>query len=92
MNIVFIHFENLGKDNDTIAKGSILSIFTFEELRKQNVSIQDLFFWSASMDLIEQYQNYTETLNSSLKSEKFYTCTPSWFGRFCQYTFDSNYC
>jgi hypothetical protein len=80
-------FENLNKDN---SRGNISSIFTFEELRKQNVSIQDLFSWSASIDLIEQYQNYTETPNSSLKSENFHNCTSPWFGLFCQYTFDSN--
>jgi hypothetical protein len=62
---------------------------TFEELKKQNVNVQDLFRWSAPIDLIERYQNLMITPNSSLIPEIFYNCTPPWFGPVCQYTFDS---
>jgi hypothetical protein len=70
--------------------GSISSAFTFEDLNKQNVSIQDLFSWSAPIDLAEHYQIYIEKSNSSLISGTFYNYTLPWFGVFCQYTFDSN--
>jgi hypothetical protein len=57
-------------------------------LSKQSVTTSDLLLWSAPVDLIEQYEQYIATLNSSLESEEFYNCTSLWFGAFCQYTFD----
>lgn len=37
---------------------SSFSKFTFFELSKQNITSQDLYRWSASIDLIEEYQLY----------------------------------
>ncbi|CAF1003630.1 unnamed protein product [Adineta steineri] len=80
--------ESQNKDHKTLINGSILSVFTFGELSKQNISTSDLLSWSAPVDLIERYEQYIATLNSSLESEEFYNCTSSWFGSFCQYTFN----
>jgi hypothetical protein len=74
----------------TMTRGNISSNFTFDQLKKQNVTTQDLLLWFAPIDLIERYQNYLDTSTLALASELFYNCTLLWFGPFCQYTFDSN--
>ncbi|CAF3838083.1 unnamed protein product [Adineta steineri] len=62
--------------------------YTFEELAAMNVSAYDILFWSASMDLAEQYQSYINQLNTSLLSDHiFFNCTQPWFGSHCQYSF-----
>ena len=80
--------ENLKKDSKKLINGSVLSVFTFKELSKRSIIISELLSWSAPVDLIESYQQYIETANSSLESQEFYNCTSSWFGAFCQYIFN----
>ena len=67
--------------------------FTFQELAKQNVSNQQLYLWSAPIDLIEQYQFYLNQINKkspeiSLGSEMFYNCTLPSFGPQCEYVLE----
>ena len=67
--------------------------FTFDELRLDNITTQQLLSWSAPIDLVEQYQFYLDELNPSLSlfsNELFYNCTKPWFGLHCQYSFESN--
>lgn len=71
--------------------GNVLANYTFEQLKQLNTTVEDLFSWSAPIDLAEQYQVYIDELNSSLQSEIFYQCESPWFGVFCQYTFDLEY-
>ena len=66
--------------------------FTFAELYKQKITSQQLYLWSAPIDVIERYQLYwnqhptvTET---STATQLFYNCTPPYFGTLCQYSFD----
>jgi len=61
--------------------------FTFEQLRKQNITAEQLYQWSASIDLLEQYQFYLISNQSSLSQNLFYNCTTSRFGSQCQYEF-----
>ena len=61
--------------------------FTFEDLYKKNITSQQLYEWSASIDLIESYQNYLEN-NISASKFRFYNCTYPWFGSYCEYRFD----
>jgi len=62
---------------------------TFVELAKENISSQQLFHWSAPIDLIEHYQFYLNklsTFNDSFLANKiFYNCTWPRFGPKCQY-------
>lgn len=58
--------------------------FTFDDLRKQNIPSEQLYQWSASVDLIEQYRTFNQT---SLANDVFYNCTASRFGPQCQYKF-----
>jgi hypothetical protein len=69
------HFET----NDYFPK------FTFAELKKQNITSQQLYLWSASIDLIERYQLYLN--DSSSTTGVFYNCTLPRFGPMCQYEF-----
>ena len=71
-------------------KGNISSRFTFTDLSKERVTPQDLLSWSAPVDLVERYQEFLNTPNSSAASDALYNCTPLWFGTSCQYTFDSS--
>ena len=72
--------------------------FTFADLFKKKITIQQLYRWSASIDTIENYQLYLTQLStsngSSLSMNTFYNCTSPRFGSFCQYQFkyyDPNY-
>ena len=74
-------------ENPTISQGSIAHETTLEDLKARNTSVDDLFRWSAPVDLVEDYQYYLETLNSSLASLTFNNCSATWFGPRCQYQF-----
>ena len=78
--------------DDTLSKWPIQinpldQIFTFADLRKQNITSQQLYQWSASIDLIEQYQFYLIYNQSSLSMNLFYNCSKPRFGSQCQYEF-----
>lgn len=60
--------------------------FTFEDLGQRNITSENLYAWSASIDLIEYYQNYLEG-NTSLNELTFYNCTYPSFGTYCEYSF-----
>ncbi len=64
---------------------------TFVDLAKENITSQQLYLWSAPIDLIEHYQFYLNqfsTKNDSILSNKiFYNCTWPRFGPKCQYEF-----
>jgi len=62
---------------------------TFSDLLKLNITSQQLYHWSAPIDLIEHYQFYLNQLsttnNSLLSRQIFYNCTMPRFGPMCQY-------
>jgi hypothetical protein len=64
---------------------------TFVDLEKENITSQQLYLWSASIDLIEHYQFYLNQLStkndSFLANKIFYNCTWPRFGPKCQYEF-----
>jgi hypothetical protein len=66
---------------------------TFAELYKQNITSQQLYLWSAPMDVIERYQFYLnlratsdQSSSSSMAIQLFYNCTLLRFGPQCQYS------
>ena len=65
--------------------------FNFSELSKKNISSEQLYHWSAPMDLIEKYQFYLDQLKNSKEksnltiSEVFYNCTLPNFGPKCEF-------
>ncbi|CAF1279338.1 unnamed protein product [Adineta steineri] len=72
-----------------ILEDDFLPKFTFAELSRENITSQQLYLWSAPIDVVEHYEFY---LNQSLTSpdhtlakEIFYNCTLPRFGPMCQY-------
>ncbi|CAF1503439.1 unnamed protein product [Adineta ricciae] len=65
--------------------------FNFSQLAELNITSQQLYHWSAPIDIIESYQSYLNQLstsnNISLSTKVFYNCTSSRFGPRCQYLF-----
>jgi hypothetical protein len=76
-----------------ITKNSVGEVFTFADLSYLNITGQQLYLWSASMDIIEKYQIYLdERLISNqplMSAERYYNCTLPRFGPMCQYSFDN---
>ncbi|CAF1517044.1 unnamed protein product [Adineta ricciae] len=64
------------------------SSFTFTELSEQNITGEDLYFWSSPIDLIERYELYLISNDKTMGKEIYYNCTLPRFGRKCQYEFD----
>ena len=64
-----------------------ISKYTFKELDEQNITCEHLYYWSASIDIIEQYQLYLNTNDTNLARRIFYNCTLPRFGPQCQYEF-----
>lgn len=64
-----------------ILDDNIANKITFNELRKQGVTSEQLLSWSAPIDLVEQYEMNNES------SGLFYNCSSPWFGSKCQYRF-----
>ncbi|CAF0917709.1 unnamed protein product, partial [Rotaria sordida] len=68
--------------------------FTFNQLYKQNITSQQLYLWSAPMDVVERYQFYLNHISISNQSffmttQWFYNCTLPRFGPLCQYSLDN---
>ncbi|CAF2574165.1 unnamed protein product [Rotaria sp. Silwood2] len=69
--------------------------FTFAELYQLNTTSEQLYLWSAPMDVVERYQLYinlllTSNLSlSSMATHMFYNCTSPRFGPLCQYSLDA---
>ncbi|CAF3392918.1 unnamed protein product [Rotaria sp. Silwood2] len=72
-----------------IEKNDMFPKYTFAELSKLNITSQQLYIWSASIDVIERYQFYLNQLSTindtSLAIKIFYNCTLPRFGSMCQY-------
>ena len=62
-----------------------ISKFTFDELKQKNISVEQLFHWSASIDLIENYQIYLNNISLTFVNQTFYNCSLPRFGSQCQY-------
>ena len=60
--------------------------FSFEQLYALNITSDQLYMWSAPMDIIERYQIYVDTLDQSMSYSTYLNCTPPWFGTLRQYT------
>jgi hypothetical protein len=68
-----------------VNKNDFVPKFTFADLAKDNITSQQLYLWSASIDLIEDYQYYLNKNDSILSNKIFYNCTWPRFGPKCQY-------
>ena len=61
--------------------------FSFAELFARNITSDDLYRWSAPLDIVENYEMFI--FNDTSRSDmEFINCTGEWFGPKCQYSFD----
>ncbi|CAF3237514.1 unnamed protein product [Rotaria sp. Silwood2] len=78
-----------------IEKTNVYPKFTFAELSKQNITSQQLYIWSAPIDIVEHYEFYLNQLSTSndlsIATQVFYNCTLPRFGPMCQYEIDYYY-
>ena len=68
--------------------------FSFADLQQEGITSEQLYLWSAPMDVAEKYQSYLNESSmhkeTSLALRLFYNCTPPNFGPLCQYSFDDD--
>ncbi|UJR07374.1 hypothetical protein I4U23_011660 [Adineta vaga] len=81
--------------NFHIEQNNFSSKFTFRELEKANITSQQLYHWSAPIDLAERYEFYLNQLstpsnNLTMATDVFYNCTLPRFGPMCQYEFPTD--
>ena len=55
-----------------IEPSNSIKTYTFQQLKKQNVTSEHLYLWSTPIDIIEQYQLYLNTNNTNLAKKIFY--------------------
>jgi hypothetical protein len=68
--------------NDDECQGQLI---TFNDLYRKNVTIDDLFLWQASIDVLNDYQNFLDT-NSNGGDRLFCKCIEEGrFGTNCEY-------
>lgn len=66
------------------------TLHSFEELRQGQIRSEQLYSWSAPIDLAECYQLYLDNHIESSCPHVFYNCTRPWFGELCQYRFEED--
>ncbi|CAF1381200.1 unnamed protein product [Adineta steineri] len=77
----------------TIEINGLFQKFTFAQLSKQNISSEQLYIWSAPIDIIERYQFYLDqsSHDRNISIDVFYNCTLPRFGPMCQYQLETYY-
>ena len=70
-----------------IEKNSLDQKYSFAQLFARNITSEDLYRWSAPLDIVENYQLYLNHVLTFTETE-FYNCTEQTFGPKCQYSFD----
>ncbi|UJR12839.1 hypothetical protein I4U23_017013 [Adineta vaga] len=64
---------------------------SFSDLKDKNVSVNELFKFSTSIDTLERYQMYLmniTTRDNADHIQRFYNCTRPLFGHLCLFKFD----
>ncbi len=82
--VVYYCMNDLLPTNNNIEENNFSRKLTFEDLAKQNITSEQLYFWSIPIDIIERYEIYL-TKDVSLGKQMIYNCTWPRFGPQCQY-------
>ncbi|CAF2972286.1 unnamed protein product, partial [Rotaria sp. Silwood2] len=87
--VSFCRRDNFQEENFTIDKN--IPVLSFYDMYQRNVSSVQLYLWSANLDVIEEYEAFSQNPSNRHINEsslKFYNCSSKHkFGRFCQYSF-----
>ena len=62
--------------------------WSFKDLHEKQVSSEELYAWSAPIDVIERYQDYLNNPSTKNARQFFYNCTPPSFDPCCEYSFE----
>jgi hypothetical protein len=77
-----------------IQENNVDKKFSFAQLYALNVTSEQLYLWSAPLDIVEDYQSYLDQISMSNKplitTHWFFNCTLPTFGSMCQYSFDED--
>ncbi|CAF1153792.1 unnamed protein product [Adineta steineri] len=97
--IIPVHIEDEAESHQTISycmgewpsqfnliENNFDNKYTFSQLQERDVTSEQLYYWSASIDVIEEYQNYLD--KKSFENQIYYNCTLPYFGSKCQYTLE----
>ena len=76
-----------------VEKTNVNSVLTFAQLNQKKITSEQLYRWSAPIDIVERYQFYLNQLSAqnrslSIETDLFYNCTSLAFGPQCQYKLD----
>ena len=63
------------------------SSWTFQDLKSENITSEQLLSWSATIELVENYEAYLLGHPLMNNSQLFYNCSLPWFGPRCEYAF-----
>lgn len=80
--------ENFDETSNIVSSDMNGTSLTFDELRRKQITSEQLYDWSAPIDIIELYQLYLNNFDETFSNETFQNCSRPWFGPFCQYRFD----
>ncbi|CAF1178378.1 unnamed protein product [Adineta steineri] len=64
---------------------NIIKTSSFKELKRQNVTSEQLLQWFSPIDIAEKYEMYRND------SDVFHNCSLPWFGSMCQYKFNFDF-
>lgn len=62
--------------------------WSFKQFMNLNVISNELIYWSATVNIIDEYEYYLHIRNNDSANIRFCNCTDRFrFGTYCQYTF-----
>ncbi|CAF1276482.1 unnamed protein product, partial [Didymodactylos carnosus] len=73
-------------------EATVENIYKFVELHEMNITSGQMLFnwWSASVDIVEQYEIYLQTNNTRMNDYVYCKCRKPWFGPHCEFKFDTD--
>lgn len=61
--------------------------WSFRDLKDDNITSEQLLSWSATIELVEDYEAFLSGHPLMDDSQRFYNCSLPWFGPRCEYAF-----
>jgi len=87
--ITFCMNKSLAEWHVETPNPNIDTIFTFAVLNEKNITSEQLYNWSAPIDLIERYELYLNNQSLDMGNQLYYNCSALAFGPQCQFKLDS---
>ena len=76
----------INEEEFCVANGGVS--WSFKQLINLNITSNDLIYWNATVNIIDEYEHYLHMRNDDAATIRFCNCTDRFrFGTYCQYTF-----